>query len=192
MAKESSVGPQKGCTCLVLHQKPTTCRPDGQSYKVNINFFPQKLFLKWRTEPCSWQLCPRNTRWLPVGCEPVKGRLARSPQEASRTSNLISTVISVGRWEATNNNIYKAISSLSNWHFPRANWWEGEGHPGEDASAPEQLPCLQLAFGSTCAQNTLLCSRARTHTRVHARAHRPPRTTTSAYLNRDTCDFQTG
>lgn len=59
-----------------------------------------------------------------TGWAAVKDRLAPGPQEASWTSNQIIIVISISRWDSTNNNIYKIISILSNCYFPRAGWWE--------------------------------------------------------------------
>ena len=59
-----------------------------------------------------------------AGWAAVKDRLAPGPQEASWTSNQIIIVISISRWDSTNNNIYKIISILSNFYFPRAGWWE--------------------------------------------------------------------
>lgn len=72
-----------------------------------------------------------------IGYDAVKDRLARGPQEASWTSNQIIIVISISRWDSTNNNSSKVISILSNCHFPRVNWWEGYSHPKEDASASD-------------------------------------------------------
>lgn len=56
-------------------------------------------------------LCRKHERRIGYGA--VKDRLARGPQEASWTSNQIIIVISISRWDSTNNNIYEVISILS-------------------------------------------------------------------------------